>query len=977
MSELRFEIHRSLGPAVTAADVDEVAALVVSGRSGAGAVQIGDAPDITDVSELGVREKDSGSVYRPPCEQKWCTLDHLDLEAHIVEQAKAPRRQRVTPAQALAAVLRTDLTPAQADAVIAMLTADTATVPLNAAAGSGKSHTMAVFSRLWTEHTGARVIGLTASTNAAEVLAGEGLGETYNIAQFVGKVKDSDELRWPVRIGPDDVLVVDEATQVPTADMALLQQAARAAGARLYPVGDTAQLGSVDAGGIFHLLVSELSGPRMDEILRFDHEWEAAASLQLAQGDIEAVAVYGRRGRITAGDKEAVFDQAATMALSDRLAGKDALLLAGSNAEAADLARRVQGKLVQIGEVGAGQAELSDGNLAGLGDRIRARLNAKIDAGGRELTNRDTLVVDAVGGEHVWARRQLSPGGWSEPFRVPLGYLATDAELDYAGNVHVAEGRTVDGPSRLVVTETLNRASNYVGMTRSRSENHAYVVTGNTAPPGHEPYEQATAEQVIKSVLEREGSELSATEQMRAAQDWSAGAGHVLHLWSVAVRRDLYPVIDAQITARLTQDQAARYERDFARQALHAKLRQAQLAGHDLDEVIARITDEDLGGSRSVAAVLHSRLAGLGLDAQHDATWEQRTPAGASQLARELAAGLDARTRELGAQAAVQVQPWAAGRLGVGALAPGASPARRADWEHRAGIAAAYREAAGITDPEVDIAAEPHEGNPELETWRRMAIRALEIRDESELLRGMPRGTLEARVAEADRAMAAAPPEPSAQLRAAAQARAQAQVRAADAQVRSDAAAARHAGGEAAAREADQADLEGQMAAYERWSVTTAETRERGGKAKAELDRRGYEQREPERDSMLDWWARFEADLDKVGKAIAAERQAALDEGRPWPPARQARPEPQPEPEGVAEAGPEPEAEADPEPDPHAERIAALNAQLDKISARAGEIRAERAEHEASDAAYVQRQAEVQVQAEAEPAAEADLEPEA
>jgi AAA domain len=345
MAELRFEVHRALGPAVSEADVTEIAELVVSGRSGAGVVQVGEAPDVADVSELGVRESDGGSVYRPPCEAKWCTLDHLDLEQHIMNQASAPLPVRVSPARALQAVLRTDLTPAQADAVIALLIGNTMTTPVNAAAGSGKSHTMAVYAHLWTELTGGRVIGLTTSTNAAEVLADEGMPETYNIAQFLGKVKDSDKLRYPVRVGPGDVLVVDEATQVSTADMALVQQAARRAGARLHPVGDTAQLGSVDAGGIFSLLVAELGGPRMEEILRFEHEWEAAASLQLAEGNISAVAAYTRRGRMTGGDREAIFDQAATMALADRLAGRDALLVTGSNKEAADLSRRVQGRL--------------------------------------------------------------------------------------------------------------------------------------------------------------------------------------------------------------------------------------------------------------------------------------------------------------------------------------------------------------------------------------------------------------------------------------------------------------------------------------------------------------------------------------------------------------------------------------------------------------------------------------------------------
>ena len=123
-----------------------------------------------------------------------------------------------------------DLTAGQREAVVALLTAATVTVPLNAGPGTGKSHTMAVFARLWTQVTGGRVIGLTTSTNAAEVLVGEGLPEAYNIAEFLGKVKDSDELRRPVTVNAGDVLFIDEATQASTADVALVQQAARSVG---------------------------------------------------------------------------------------------------------------------------------------------------------------------------------------------------------------------------------------------------------------------------------------------------------------------------------------------------------------------------------------------------------------------------------------------------------------------------------------------------------------------------------------------------------------------------------------------------------------------------------------------------------------------------------------------------------------------------------------------------------------------------
>ena len=621
MAQLRFEVHRALGACVSEADVSEVAALAVSGRAGAGVVQAGAAPDVADVSRLAVRASDGVSVYRPPGEERWCTLDHLDLEAHIVAQARQQVRQAVTVEQARAAVAETDLTAEQADAVVTLLTSRTMTVPLNAAAGSGKSHVMGVFSRLWTRFTGARVIGLTTSTNAAEVLANEGLAESYNIAEFLGKVEGSDELRRPVKVNPGDVLVLDEGTQASTADVGLVQQAARAAGARLHPVGDTEQLGAVEAGGIFSLLAEEIDGARLDEIRRVRQPWQAEASGRLRRGEVEAVAAYDRRGRVRGADHDRVFGQAAKAWLADHLRGRDALLLAGSSQEAADLSRRVQSLLALMGRVGPGTLDLADGNLAGLGDLVRARHNEKINAGGRPLRNRDRLRVVSVSedGRDVIARRQRGPGVWTGTFRVPAAYLRDHGELDYAGNVHVAQGRTVEA-GHLLVTQTLSRRSFYVGMTRGREENTAWVETGGTAPTGKKPYEQATPESVIKGVMEREAGEMSATQQMRAGQEWAGGTGHVMHLWSVAVREDMYPEIDRRVAARLTPEQARRYRGEWAREAFHARLREAQLAGHDVGELVDRVTAGSLDGARSISSVLHSRLEGLGLGQRHDAT---------------------------------------------------------------------------------------------------------------------------------------------------------------------------------------------------------------------------------------------------------------------------------------------------------------------------------------------------------------------
>ena len=296
---------------------------------------------------------------------------------------------------------------------------------------------------------------------------------------------------------------------------------------------------------------------------------------------------------------------------------------------------------------------------------IRARLNTKINAGGRELTNRDTLQITGWHGPHAQVRRRELDGTWTSPFLVPRAYLAERAELDYAGNTHVGQGRTVD-TAHLLVTGTLSRRSLYVGLSRGRESNTAHIVTGNTAPPCHPPYEQASPESVVKAILDRDDADLSATEQIRQAQERTGGTGHLLHLWCAAVRQSLYPQIDEQIKARLTSSEAWRYEREHSRPVLQQRLRAAQLAGHDINAVIAQITAAPVGGARSISSVLHGRLQQLKLaDLGHSVTWSQRTPKDAPAVAHELAAGLDQRARALGEQLAASPEPWLVGQLGV------------------------------------------------------------------------------------------------------------------------------------------------------------------------------------------------------------------------------------------------------------------------------------------------------------------------
>jgi hypothetical protein len=283
--------------------------------------------------------------------------------------------------------------------------------------------------------------------------------------------------------------------------------------------------------------------------------------------------------------------------------------------------------------------------------------------------------------------------------------------------------------------------------------------------------------------------------------------------------------------------------------------------------------------------------------------------------------------------------------------------------------AAAYREAAGITDPGQAIASGPHRGNPELDHLRRTAIRALEIRDRTEIIRGMSHGELEARILDGDRALASAPLDVSRELRLTVQAEADAWQQSADAKIRHDPAAS--AGATALARHlaARREQLEAANARYETWAIGTSSRREVAGNASAELQRRelaqqasGQRQAKPEDGSqtVAEWWRQLETDLAAVDRAVERQHQAAIAAGEPSPPERDPQPEAEhmPEPESRPAAG----QEADGPSGPYDQE-----ARLDRLLGRATEAGQRFAAESAAREATAEYAACLEREAQAEP----------
>jgi conjugative relaxase-like TrwC/TraI family protein len=982
-AHLEWELYRQMPVLPAAADwcayLNEMADDALTGRiEDAGVIRIAPVPDLVDVSALDHR-KDGTSVYRPPGEAKFATTAHIDTEEWILEKAsKGAVPQLVTEGQAAAALAGTDLDPQQREAVAGLLTGGRFFSCLVAAAGTGKTHMMASYSKAWAGLTGGRVICLTLSENAARVAAGEGFSAAWNIARFFAN-------KVPVLRG--DVLVIDEASQVSTRDLARIASLALQSGARVIGVGDTRQLPAVEAGGLFALIARRLGHWKLTEVRRFEQAWERAASVRLGDGDVMALAEYAARGRIWDGPQDRVYDDAVDLYMTDVARGKQALLLAGSNEEAATLARLVRDRRIERGQItGRREVTLRDGNPAGEGDLVRARLNTRIDAGGRRLTNRDTLrLVRFLGtGDNriAMAVRQTGPGQWSGTFDVPVSYLTEHAELAYAGNVYTSQGMTVD-TSRLIVSESLNREMLYVGMTRGREENTAHTVTGPADPAGttraeREAYaseavaragelarqgdragalavprtppdpdgmrDRAPWEAVLAGVMAKDDPELTALEHIKAAQDFASNSGHLLTLAEAFWWKDVVPKIDQAVKDRIGERAFTRYMQDPERPALLQALRAHEIGGRRIEDSLDAITGRSFDGARSIAAVLHGRLEKEPAPVRGQTqTWAERAPQDAPEAALETAAMLDARQAELGRQVAAQPPPWALEAWGVPPSGPGAL---REDWERRAGIVESYRETAGITDPQQAIGPVPA-GQAQLREAFRSSVVALELPDSEALMRAMGRGQLETQVTAYERAAAIAPPDVSSELAST------------DRLYKSDIARAAEAREAGRNTQADTAEILAGMTADElatlrvadaarrEWAEAHAGEAEAAREAEGELARRDQAERVvraddavQERQAQRERDAEFGARLD---------RMVAEAEGREWtPPEPEAEAEPEAEPEPLSEVefqeklsrmvaesegreyvppAPAPEPEPGPEPMSDAE----FQAQLDQI----------------------------------------------
>jgi conjugative relaxase-like TrwC/TraI family protein len=217
----------------------------------------------------------------------------------------------------------------QAAALRGVLTSGAQLEVLLAPAGSGKTFLMGALAEA---HPHGRVIGLAPTQVAANQLAEEGLA-AWNTTAW---------LQRDAELGAGDVVVLDEASMATTAQVREIEHRCAQVGAKLLVVGDPRQLAQVGPGGALSDLAERATRYELTEVRRQEQEWERRASLRLRDGDVSALAEYDKHGRLVAGGTAEQAEQAAGREwLADTLAGKESLLLVGSNEQAAGSPQRV------------------------------------------------------------------------------------------------------------------------------------------------------------------------------------------------------------------------------------------------------------------------------------------------------------------------------------------------------------------------------------------------------------------------------------------------------------------------------------------------------------------------------------------------------------------------------------------------------------------------------------------------------------
>lgn len=364
-------------------------------------------------------------------------------------------------------------------------------VVIQGAAGAGKT-TMLEAAADSLSAQGRRLV-VVSPTKRGALEAGDVLGvdgESVHALLYRAGAEVDDTGRWQLpeqwrtqpagwRLDERTVLVVDEAGMLDQDTAAALHQYVDDMRlGSLVLSGDAAQLAAVGRGG-YLARAAQLSSVSLDltDVRRFrtsDGQIdESYAELSLRMRDREdAGQIFDElaaRGLIQTGTPDEVRARLSETIALEQQAGRSTIAVASTNAAAQQINHAVYERLVDACIIDPSTVTRGrDGDPIAAGAQVATREND------RELgvANRQTWTVRSVNAD---GRITVADPKTGHHRTLDADYVASHAQLAYAVTGHGAQGMTTD-TAHAVLSDEMDAAGVYVGMTRGRTANVLHVV---------------------------------------------------------------------------------------------------------------------------------------------------------------------------------------------------------------------------------------------------------------------------------------------------------------------------------------------------------------------------------------------------------------------------------------------------------------------------------------------------------------------
>ena len=386
------------------------------------------------------------------------TLAVLNQEARLLAWARS----------AVRAVISSDDDP-QAVAARAVSGSDPLVLVVGPA-GAGKTTMLGTAGAELRQH-GRPAIGLAPSGKAADVLAQETGWPATTLAKLLhAHARPGRPLpAWQLPAGT--TVVLDESGMASTEDLDALVSLVQRHRWRLVCVGDPAQLPAVGRGGMFAYWCEKLPAHHLQEVCRFADDWQAEASLALRRGERSAATAYAAHHRLQSVHPALLADRVARQQERIATRGQSVAITTASAGTARAINVEIQRRR-NLRLEGASVA-LADGTRAFVGDQVATRRNdaGMVTKAGSSVRNRQSWTVTDVGKDGSLTVADGERGAVVLPAR----YVARHVELGWAVTGYGNQGVTTDH-GICVVEPSSSRAGIYVGMTRGRGRNWAWVL---------------------------------------------------------------------------------------------------------------------------------------------------------------------------------------------------------------------------------------------------------------------------------------------------------------------------------------------------------------------------------------------------------------------------------------------------------------------------------------------------------------------